>query len=445
MHAATASNRFGLGARPGEAPADLLAQLAAYDPRPPALAATPGTAQAAALLVELAGNREEKPDEARRMALRKRVREGYTAAGSARLASAIATDTPFPERLVHFWSNHFAVSADKLQTVGLAGTYEFEAIRPNILGSFEQLLLASARHPGMQLYLDQAQSIGPDSQLAQRAPGRRQIGLNENLAREILELHTLGVDGGYTQADVTELARALTGWSTGGLGRRVGGGQAPAGSFVFQPRWHQPGTRTLLGKTYPQEGEAQAVAMLRTLARHPATARHISTKLARHFTGDTPPAALVSRLEARFLATNGELPALYKTLVESPEAATAPPARFKTPWEWTVSALRALDIRTLPRFGGTAMLAELGQPIWRPGSPAGWPDTTADWAAPDALYRRVEAAGRLASLAPATTDARALAPQLLPVSDTTATALARAEDGRQALAMLLVSPEFLRR
>lgn len=459
MRDATARNRFGLGARPGDAsPRDpqaaLIAQLRRYEAHPQALAQVPTTAQSAALLTQYLAarrtGREASPDQMQ--ALRQMARGGYATAIGARLISAITTDTPFPERLVHFWSNHFAVSADKLQTIGLAGAYEFEAIRPNILGSFEELLLASVRHPAMMLYLDQAQSIGPQSQIAVRAQRRpqaqpRQIGLNENLAREILELHTLGVDGGYSQADVTELARGLTGWSTGGFVRRPMGVDAAAGSYVFQSAWHEPGSRTLLGRRYPESGEAQGKAMLKALARHPATARHISTKLARHFVSDTPPPALVNRLEKRFLATNGDLPALYKSLVESPEAWATQPSKFKTPWEWTVSSLRALDVASLPKFRGSAMLKELGQPVWRPGSPAGWPDTTADWAAPDAVFRRVEAAARLARLAPATTDARALAPQLLAgtLSDPTATAIARAEDGRQALALLLVSPEFLRR
>lgn len=462
--AAIAMNRFGLGARPSQrTPADpagwLLDQLGRHDPAPATLADAPRTADLAARLaayLQALRSGQEAASPSQMAAFRQMAREGYGSSVAARVAAAVATDTPFPERLVHFWANHFAVSADKVQTIGLAGPHEFEAIRPNILGSFEQLLLASTRHAAMLLYLDQAQSIGPDSPLglaaadrAARRPtvGARRVGLNENLAREILELHTLGVDGGYTQADVTELARALTGWSTGGFVRRPIGIEAPAGQFVFQPAWHQPGPRTLLGRRYAQQGEAQAEAMLKDLARHPATARHVAIKLARHFVADDPPPTLVARLEADFRASGGNLPSLYRTLVAAPEAWAQPLAKFRSPWDWAIACLRAVDARDLAPQRGVGLLNELGQPAWRPGSPAGWGDRAADWAAPDALVRRVEAAARLALLAPAGLDARGLAQRLLPgtLSQSTAQAIDRAEDGRQALALLFVAPEQLRR
>jgi uncharacterized protein (DUF1800 family) len=382
------------------------------------------------------------------MEIRPMIRDGYVRAAIARLDRAIATPTPFPERLVHFWSNHLAISVDKVQTLGLAGAYEAAAIRPHILGSYADLLLAAIRHPGMLLYLDQAQSIGPQSALGGRAArfARRPVGLNENLAREILELHTLGVDGGYTQADVGELARALTGWSVGGFVRRPIGIDAPAGAFVFQPDWHQPGPRTLVGRRYGEAGEAQAVAMLGDLATHPATARHIATKLARHFVADAPPPLLVARLERAWLRSGGDLPTVYRALVEAPEPWVEPARKVKSPWDWLVSALRATGATRGPGFPAIQALNELGQPVWRPGSPAGFPDVAAHWAAPDALLRRVEAADRIARSHPAL-DARALAPAILPgvLGRPTADALARADSGPQALALLLASPEFLRR
>jgi uncharacterized protein (DUF1800 family) len=302
----------------------------------------------------------------------------------------------------------------------------------------------------MLVYLDQAQSIGPDSALGQAARRRnapRKPGINENLAREILELHTLGVDTGYTQADVQELAAALSGWSVGGFVRRPIGIEAPDGTFVFQSGWHQPGARTLLGRHYPDGGEGQARAMLADLAVHPATARHLATKLARHFVADVPPPALVDRLAAAHVASGGDLMALYRVLVMAPEVWAIATPKFKTPWEWTISALRGIGARSAPDLRIVAAFNELGQPVWRPGSPAGWDDVAASWAAPDALLRRVELAGRIAALVGDRIDARALAPQLLPgvLSAATAQAIARADRPQQGLALLLASPEFMRR
>jgi uncharacterized protein (DUF1800 family) len=479
--AAAALARFGLGARPDEPvptrpQAWLLAQLPAFTPRPAAIAPTPNSAEAArafrryiadirpflaqnglingqnAALMAPQANPKAAPkniEASVRQQLRRQYRDYYAAHVEARFQSAVTTPTPFPERLVHFWANHFAVSADKLATIGLAGTLEFEAIRPALLGRFEDMLLAVARHPAMLLYLDQAQSIGPRSPIAQAAArrGRQRVpGLNENLAREILELHTLGAEAGYTQADVQALAAALTGWSVGGFVRRPIGFEAPDGAFVFQANWHQPGPQTLLGQRYAQSGEAQGRAMLEALARDPRTARHLCTKLARHFVADTPPPGLVDRLTDRWIETSGNLSAVYRTLVEAPEA-WAPATKFKSPWEWLVSALRGVGAKTASDQRYVAALTLLGQPVWRPGSPAGWDDVAASWAAPDALMRRVETASRLAQAIGDRIDARTLAPQILPdiLSTATAQAIARAESPAQALVLLLVSPEFMRR
>ncbi|HVJ01469.1 MAG TPA: DUF1800 domain-containing protein, partial [Sphingomonas sp.] len=350
MDASIALNRFGLGAAPddrieGSPRRWLLDQLERYSPRPPGIAAlAPSTTIAAELADYLKQSRMERrmpavaPDptmrnaapatgapirkrgaDARREA-RREGRDHYVAAVQARAQVAIDTPAPFAERLVHFWANHFAVSADKLTTVGLAGAMEFEAIRPHLLGSFREMLHAVERHPAMLLYLDQAQSVGPGSPAGLATGNRaRKLGLNENLAREILELHTLGVRTGYRQSDVTEFARAMTGWTVAGLGRGGSGRGRPVGSFAFVPRLHEPGARTVLGRSWNQPGEAQAAAVLDMLATHPATARHIATKLARHFGGDDPPAPLVARLEKAFLASDGDLPSVYRALVEAPE------------------------------------------------------------------------------------------------------------------------------
>jgi len=382
---------------------------------------------------------------------RQSIRDDYLTMNAARLDCALTTDTPFVERLVNFWANHFAVSIDKLQVIGLAGLLEFEAIRPHVLGRFSDMLLAVEQHPAMLLYLDQAQSIGPDSMAGERIAmrGGKQRGLNENLAREIMELHTLGVRTGYTQADVTEFARALTGWTVSGLGRgpaaRLIGGSP--GQFQFAELLHEPGERTIIGKTYAQNGEAQARAVLLDLAASPATARHLSTKLARHFAGDDPPQALVDRLTKAYLESGGDLPAMYRTLIESPEPWATQPLKFKNPWEWTVSALRAAGTSQLEPMMAANMLRQLGQPTWQPGSPAGWDDIAASWAGPDALVRRVEVAQRIADKAGPTVDARSLAEELFPqsLSESTRTAIARAESPSEGLALLLVSPEFVRR
>jgi uncharacterized protein (DUF1800 family) len=306
------------------------------------------------------------------------------------------------------------------------------------------LLLAVVRHPAMLLYLDQAQSIGPASAAGQRAAERQQRrrGLNENLAREILELHTLGVRSGYTQADVAELARALTGWTLPGDEFAEG-----AATFRFVPALHEPGARTVVGRSYDDGGEQQARAILHDLATAPATARHVASKLARHFVADEPPPALVQRLADTFLRTGGDLPSLYRELVAAPQAWQPAGAKFKTPWEWAVSSLRALGRREVPPMQAANLMNQLAQPVWRPGSPAGYDDIAATWAAPDALVRRVEVAHRIASQAGDAVDPRDLATRVLPgtLSAATAAAVARAESPASGLALLLVSPDFLRR
>lgn len=474
-----ALNRFGLGASPseeGDEPSPgaarewVGAQIAAYAPR---LRAVEGAAGTATILHDIAdyqdqarmvrrnrprageaGGDEAQPasgsEDVAAIALRRRARGGlrlhYVEAVNARVGAALSTPTPFAERLVHFWSNHFAVSAEKLPVVALAGAFEFEGIRPHVMGRFVDMLKAVERHPAMLLYLDQADSIGPGSAFGQRPRvAARQRGINENLAREILELHTLGVRTGYDQADVTEFARALTGWTVPGIGRRIGA-RAVTGGFQFLPDLHEPGTRTILGRAYPQEGEAQADAVLAELARNPATARHIATKLTRHFAGDDPPPAMVRRLEAAFLRSDGDLPTVYRAIIASPEAWVATPVKFRSPWEWSIGALRGLGANLSNSGSAVGLQEQLGQRVWRPGQPSGFDDVAATWAGPDALMRRVEAAERLATRS-GPVDARNLASRMFPasVSASTAEALKRAESPGQALALLLVAPEMMRR
>jgi uncharacterized protein (DUF1800 family) len=463
--AAIAVNRFGLGARPGEPlPADprgwLIEQAdpraSAYQAMPPALSGEPSSAALAAQFADRQRALRDASD-ADKPAVRKQygeqIRDIYRNAVDARVTSALTTNAPFIERLVHFWANHFAVSIEKPPVAILAGSFENEAIRPHVLGRFEDMLVAAERHPAMQIFLDQARSVGPDSPAAARAAMRNpdnKRGLNENLAREIMELHTLGVRSGYTQADVTEFARALTGWSLGAMTANAAknpNDPTPPGAFVFRPRLHEPGVRTVMGKQYAQTDEAQPLAVLHDLANSPATARHVAEKLARHFVADTPPPALVDRLARVFSDTGGDLPSVYRALADAPEAWPSAPAKFKTPWDWTVSSLRGLGRIDLQGVRAAPLLTQLGQQVWRPGSPAGYDDIAASWAAPDALVRRVELAQRFAARAGDRLDARTLGPQLLPgaLSDATASAVSRAESAPTALALLLVSPDFLRR
>jgi uncharacterized protein (DUF1800 family) len=324
-----------------------------------------------------------------------------------------------------------------------------EAIRPHVLGRFDDMLVAVERHPAMQIFLDQTRSVGPDSMAAMRAKQRNpdnKRGLNENLAREVMELHTLGVRSGYTQADVTEFARALTGWSVAGVKGPQPNGAAP-GSFVFRTQVHEPGSRTIMGRRYDQQGEDQALAILHDFAASPATGQHIAGKLARHFVSDNPPPAVTERLANAFERSGGDLPTVYRSLIDSPEAWSPVAAKFKTPWEWTISSMRGLGWQDLGNLQGAPLLTQLGESVWRPGSPAGYDDIAASWAAPDALVRRVEVAQRFAARVGDQLDPRTLGQTLLvgSISAPTATAVSRAESASTAIALLLVSPDFQRR
>jgi uncharacterized protein (DUF1800 family) len=351
------------------------------------------------------------------------------------------TDASFRERWALFWFNHFTVAAVKLQSAVTAGPFEREAIRPRVFGRFEDLLVASTKHPGMLLYLDQAQSVGPDSQAGQR----RKAGLNENLAREILELHTLGADSGYTQADVTEFARALTGWSIGYNrgGLRFGG---EPGEYFFRDNTHEPGARTILGRRYGAEGEHQARQVLHDVANDPRTIRRISKKIATHFVADDPPPALVERLDKAWTSSGGKLDVVAHALIESPEAWDPEPHKFKAPYEFVVSGYRSIGAQpaALEQLG---ILNLLGQKPFGAPSPKGWDDTASAWAGADAVIKRLEwskgfAAKTASMVDPVATAKSALGPRL---GERSEKAIARAESRQEALALLLMSPEFQRR
>jgi uncharacterized protein (DUF1800 family) len=473
MQAEIAVLRFGLGARPG----DLAA--AADEPRawllsqvkgPVPLAVNTPLAPSDQIFAGLLAARDERQKMRQASAaqsadakvifnaVREAYQPHYRAQVLARAQSAALTARPFAERLVHFWANHFAVSADKGVVYGLAGTLENEAVRPHVAGRFVDLLTAVEQHPAMIAFLDNQYSVGKDSMAALRASrfaarfdggdaGRpkRQFGINENLAREILELHTLGVNGGYTQADVTSFAQIITGWSIGGGKGRLAGGTP--GRFYFRDNLHEPGPKVFLGKTYAGDGRSQGEAVLADLARRPETARFIATKLVRHFIADDPPPAAVDRVARAFLKSGGDLPQVYAALIESPESWDDAVRKFKTPEDFVFSTLRALNVSPAQPEEIIRSFDLLGQRQYTPGSPAGWPDTAKSWDGSDALMHRVLWASRVGAkyesgIEPAELAAASLGNYARPE---TLTALRRAASSGQAVALLLMSPEFQRR
>jgi uncharacterized protein (DUF1800 family) len=368
------------------------------------------------------------------------IQKTYRAEALARLQRAMIADCGFVERLVAFWSNHFCISANKGELARMwAGSFEREAIRPHVLGRFGDMLKAVEQHPAMLFFLDNQQSLGPDS----RAGQNRKRGLNENLAREIMELHTLGVGGGYSQDDVTSLARIITGWTFAGRQGQLG----VPGSFVFNANAHQPGAQRLLGKTYEDIGVAQGEVALEDIARHPSTAKFIATKFARHFVADDPPPALVARLQGVFRKSDGDLKALTSALLDSDEAWQAPLTKVRSPYEFLLAAGRLLA--QIPDDPGRYLggLNVLGQPLWSPAGPNGFPDTNAAWAAPEGMKLRLDISAQIASRLAANIDPRDLL-QLAAAdaaSRETRRTIELAESRQQALALLLMSPEFQRR
>jgi len=360
-------------------------------------------------------------------------RQLFRSEARARIDAALNAEIGFVERLVWFWSNHLCVNQEK--TV-MAGAYEREAIRPHVLGRFADMLLAAEGHPAMLLYLDNAQSIGPNS----IAGVNRDRGLNENLAREILELHTLGVRTTYTQDDVTNFAKVLTGWTI----RQTVSDPDHGGEFVYIKRAHEPGPEVVIGKDYPDAGTEQGRAVLADLARHPATANHVATKMACHFIADNPPPALVERLTQRFLDTDGDLKEVTRALIASPEAWEPQQAKIKRPGEWIAAALRATGISgDIQRIvGGMALL---GEPLWRPPAPKGFSDDNAAWL--DGLAQRLDIANTFAQRVGDRLDAEAVADTALGplASAETRRAIASAESKPQAMTFLLMASEFQRR
>jgi uncharacterized protein (DUF1800 family) len=455
-----ALNRFGLGARPGDlalvsgAPrgwvlaqlerghVDLVAGVAETPPRFHALATylkardEANHAEAAAVAAQQQAPRPAPacplpPAFKLPPQLENLPGRTFQADRIKRIEQMVASETPVLERLVAFWSNHFTVSVTRDEVTVCAVPYENEAIRPFLFASFGDMLEATATHPAMAFYLDSVVSMGPDSPTGRR----RKKSVNENYAREVMELHTLGVNGGYTQGDVQELALAFTGF---------GMDQQEGESVWFYDR-HEPGERVLLGRRLA-EGDGQARAALALLADHPSTIRHVCTKLAAHFCGDVPPASVVRRMAEAWRASHGRLPALYAVLANAPEAWVERPVKFRTPQDFVVASARALQLHG----HGEQMLGELaalGHLPFKAPSPAGYSDKEADWMDPAGALGRVRAAQHLAALAGSGLDAAGVLPQLIHIGSGSATldVVLAEPDPASAMALVLASPEFQRR
>jgi uncharacterized protein (DUF1800 family) len=342
----------------------------------------------------------------------------------ARLLRAVESPRQLEEVMVDFWFNHFNVFEGKGQDRVLVASYERDAIRPHVFGKFRDLLSATAKHPAMLHYLDNWVS--------------KADGLNENYARELMELHTLGVDNGYKQQDVTELARMLTGW-TYAPRRMVQRNE----TFVFDPKRHDNGSKQWLGMTIAPRGQAEGEMALDVLAAHPSTARRISAKLAQYFVADEPPPALVERMARTWRDTGGDIRSVLRTMFTSPEFMdqTAANAKFKTPYQFVVSAARAsaaplMDVK--PMLG---TLNRLGQPLYGCQTPDGYKNTQDAWLNPDALSRRIAFATTLAPNA----DAQALQAALGPAITPRTAALVAASPDKLRAAMLLGGPDFMQR
>jgi uncharacterized protein (DUF1800 family) len=371
---------------------------------------------------------------------------------NARIDKQMKVEIGFVERLVMFWANHFSMTVNKSETVrGTRGQWERDVVRKNVLGKFGAMLLGTFQHPAMIGYLDNEDSIGPNSPIGIDW----QVGLNENLARETMELHTLGSGGGYTETDVTAFAKILTGWSYvrgwEADGRDNGGNAKNRGQFIYRANWHEPGVTTLMGKDYPASQQEQARLALADFAAHPATAEHIAFKLVRHFITDEPTPAMVDPLKQKFLQTGGDLKAVSLALLDLPESWSTPLTKIRTPYEMSIATYRALGKRY--KNNETWALSEplyaLNNMVWESPSPEGYSDETLTWLNPDASRIRIDLAQFSSwEFAPKSKlNVVALANGMFgaALSSDTRTRLASADGPNDALTILFSCPEFQRR
>jgi len=402
--------------------------IAGAAPAPSASPASAKPADAAAAAAVTADNKEifKQKNEF--------VRTQFENEAAYRQQMAVTSDRPLIERLTDFWAGHFCISCSKGEEVRvLAGAYEREAIRPFVTGRFRDMLGAVMHHPAMLAYLDNHVSFGPNSKAGQK----QKKGLNENLGRELLELHTVGVKAGYNQTDVTNAARIITGWG-------IAGDKDPTpGTFQFQPNRHEPGAFTVMGTPFAEGGQSQGETLLDMLAAHPATAQHIAEKLVRHFVGDKASPALTETVAKRFRDTNGDLRETVVALVKSPEAWNAAPAKVIAPYDMAICCERLLALNTDPKKV-VNFARVLGQPLWTPRSPNGFPDNDMAWAAPNALIKRFDYALQLSGQPKTPPEPMELASALFgpALKPDMQTAIKRAASRREALATIIMSPDI---
>jgi uncharacterized protein (DUF1800 family) len=451
-----ALNRFGMGARPGDA--DIVAAdpvawiLKSADGRGvSAITGVPSGTERMAHIEALNKERREirEADALARKSLppgtdppppaRPVLRDEGMLMGDdlrAMLVAVCLSNEPVKDRLASFWSNQLTVSSMRGEVAALVVPYENEAVRPMLGGLFSDMLMASFVHPAMMLYLDAAQSFGPDSPAGKRA----HRSYNENYAREVMELHTMGASGGYAQEDIVELALALSGWTL----------ERETGLVVFRADRHEPGERHLLGTAIPDAGSAQAGMALGLISSHPSTSARLCRRLASHFVADVPPQSLVSAMDHAWRASGGNLSVVYRALFSSPLAWNPSPGKFRSPWDFVVASARALGTGG-DDAGAQAMLKHvraLGQPPFAAPSPQGYGDLEADWLTPDSIVQRINVAAAMASAAaPSGIDALHLSSDIIDVSPASHThdEIAMAPSPIEALALVLASPEFQRR
>lgn len=352
------------------------------------------------------------------------------------IAHQINTNTGFEWRILNFFSNHFSVTNDNSLLAGLAPTLEREAIVPNLFGQFEDLLLSVVQHPAMLHYLDNVQSFGPNSKIGIN----RDKGLNENLGREILELHTMGVGGGYSQADVVALAKGITGWTLGNPK------QGETAEFIFREQGHEPGSFVLLGEEVTQSGIAQGKAMLSRICSHPSTADYICTKVAKHFIADSPPTALVESLKHTWAKTNGNLASVFSALINHEASWHSNNSKFKPPQDYVISVLRAIPNNLHPTGNDTRKVMEMfGQGPFMAGSPAGYEDSEQYWNTPAAILNRVDWVYQIVSTFSGNIESLFNSFNMNFQNKQTYNLVAGADTKQNALLLYFVNPEFMRR
>ncbi|OUR77807.1 hypothetical protein A9Q83_09830 [Alphaproteobacteria bacterium 46_93_T64] len=447
VEAFIALNRFGLGAGPGdleivtEDPAQWLRSQIRADA---AIASRLNAFGSSSDIVKDIFEARMTSDKGLIKEVKKKYNKKFRIEVAARMQHAVQSTTPFAERMVAFWSNHFTVSRTKAVTGPILPAFEREAIRPHVFGKFDDMLQAVTGHVAMLSYLDNVVSVGKNSRLGKR----RNKSMNENLAREILELHTLGVNGGYTQKDVMEFAKALTGWSFGGYrNRKNKKRRAVHGGFEFNSAIHEPGVKSILGKTYHEGGVNEAKRILTDLALHRSTANFIATKLVRHFVNDDPPPSAIRKIERVFFNSGGDLKEVSQALISLEEVWQEPLPKVKTPYEMAVSVLRAVDGTRVPPNLLAKGLTSMGHSPFNAPSPAGWPDVASHWLSPEALMRRVEWVRTISTRLPATMDpTRLLAQTVAPVaSGQLRDMISGAPTTDVGIALLFASAEFQRR